>query len=135
MYRDQSIVDYLADLSEQAAKNAYCPYSHFNVGSAVYTSNNKYYTGCNVENVSFGHTICAERNAICNAVTVEGGEQLIIQKIAVFSSNNSICAPCGGCRQVIYEFGKDCIIYLVGKSNEITEYHIQSLLPHPFDSF
>lgn len=91
----------LMDKAKEASKNSYSPYSHFAVGACVLTASGNLYTGCNFENSSFGMTICAERNAIGNAIT--NGEKEI-KAVAVYSPNCQDCPPCGACRQVIAEF-------------------------------
>ena len=94
----------LMDRAKEASKTSYSPFSRFAVGAAVLTSNGKIYEGCNVENSSFGLTICAERCAIFKAVS-EGERE--IKAIAIYSPNSDNCYPCGACRQVMYEFQGD----------------------------
>ena len=96
-------IDYelLMNKAKEASKNSYSPFSKFAVGSAVLMSNGSIYTGCNVENSSFGMTICAERCAIFKAVS-EGQRE--ISAVAIYSPNQDDCYPCGACRQVMYEF-------------------------------
>lgn len=95
--------------AKKVRKNAYTPYSKFKVGAAVVCSSGKIYTGCNVENASFGLTICAERNAIASAVA--SGEKKITA-IAIVADTDILTPPCGACRQVIYEFGKTATVLL-----------------------
>jgi cytidine deaminase len=88
-----------------ASQNSYSPFSRFKVGAAVLASSGKIYRGCNVENSSFGLTICAERCAIFKAVS-EGERQILA--VAIYSPNSDDCYPCGACRQVMFEFqGED----------------------------
>src|ERR1700676_4636884 len=89
--------------ARQAAGQAYCPYSRFRVGAAVLTGRGEIFSGCNVENASNGLTICAERNAIFQAVAKAAGP-LVIRAIVVFTPTLEPTAPCGACRQVINEF-------------------------------
>ena len=103
----------LYTMAKKAAKKSYSPYSKFPVGAAVATKKGHVYIGANVENVSYGLTICAERVAICNALL--GGEKDIIA-IAVYSGEKDI-SPCGACRQFILEFGEN--IRVVYKNNDI----------------
>lgn len=112
-------------------KRAYAPYSKFKVGAAVLTENGTFFSGCNVENVSYGLTICAERVAIFSAVAQEGGENMKIRAIAVVNEGSNACSPCGACRQVISEFGPDAIIIFQG-NNGIEEMHVSDLLPKGF---
>ena len=87
--------------AKEASENSYSPYSKFAVGAAVLMSSGKIYQGCNVENSSYGMTICAERCAIFKAVS-EGEKGL--RAVAIYSPNRDLCYPCGACRQVMYEF-------------------------------
>src|ERR1700746_2515308 len=95
-------------------KNAHAPYSKFRVGAAVLTKNGKIFSGCNVENASYGMTNCAERTAIFTAVA-ELGPKFEIKAIAVVNDKGVPCSPCGACRQVIYEFGPDAIVFFKAK--------------------
>jgi cytidine deaminase len=113
-----------------AFKNAHAPYSNFKVGAAVLTDRGTLYQGCNVENASYGLTICAERNAIFAAVATEGSG-MRIQAVAVATERDGPCAPCGACRQVIYEFGPDAMILFRGQSGT-EQMAITKLLPEGF---
>jgi cytidine deaminase len=113
-----------------AFKNAHAPYSNFRVGSAVLTEHGTLYSGCNVENASFGLTVCAERNAIFAAVAAEGSG-MRIRAIAVATERDGPCAPCGACRQVIFEFGPSALVLFRGRSG-IEQMAITQLLPEGF---
>lgn len=119
---------------EQAAakvmKNAHAPYSNFHVGSAILLTNGKVFSGCNVENASYGMTNCAERTAIFSAVA-ELGPKIEIRAVAVTNDQGVACSPCGACRQVIYEFGPDATIFFQGV-NGPKQAHITELLPEGF---
>lgn len=104
----------LLDEARAALNRAYAPYSKFRVGAAVLTEAGYIYAGCNVENASYGLTICAERTAICRAVAAEGPE-MKIRAIAVLNGNNAPCSPCGACRQFLFEFGPDAVVLFQGK--------------------
>ena len=95
-----------------AARRAYAPYSHFHVGAALLTTEGEIVTGCNVENVSYSLTTCAERTAIARAVAEHklGSNQLRIRAIAVTNREGRPCTPCGACRQIIFEFGPEAIV-------------------------
>ena len=108
---------------------AYAPYSKFKVGAALITDG-VVYTGCNIENSSFGATICAERCAISKAVS-EGHKN--IQKIAIVSSSGDFTPPCGICRQVMEEFMADGTVVL-SNGKEIKEYTVRDLLPAGFSA-
>ncbi|MDW7659990.1 MAG: cytidine deaminase [Bacillota bacterium] len=112
----------------EAMEFAYTPYSKFNVGAALLTKSGKVYTGCNVEIASLGATNCAERTAIFKAIS-EGEKEYTA--IAVVSSSKDFTYPCGICRQVIVEFGKDIDI-IVAKDYDYEVYKIDELLPHSF---
>jgi len=116
--------------ARKAMKHAHAPYSHFRVGAALLTAKGELYTGCNVENASYGLTNCAERTAIFSAVA-KSGPGLTIRAIAVVNDQGVPCSPCGACRQVIYEFGPDATV-LFQSSKGWKESHITELLPEGF---
>ena len=113
-----------------AMKKAYAPYSKFHVGAAVLTKDGKVFPGCNVENASYGMTNCAERTAIFSAVA-QLGPKLEVTAVAVANDHGVPCSPCGACRQVIYEFGPDAIVFFQGAEGE-RQAHITELLPEGF---
>lgn len=122
--------DYLLDLAKEVSKNAYAKFSNFHVGACVLASSGKTYVGCNVENSSYGLTICAERSAILNAIA--NGEKSITA-VAIYSPNMEDCLPCGACRQVIFEFQKDRPVEVITKVNSSAKvYKIDELLPGGF---
>ena len=109
-------------------EKAYVPYSDFHVGAAVFTEDEKVYTGCNIEIASYSPTICAERTAIFKAVS-EGSKKI---KIIAIVGDAGFTYPCGVCRQVIREFGKDAKIIIAKSEDEYKEYTLEDLLPHSF---
>jgi cytidine deaminase len=113
-----------------AAKGAYAPYSKFKVGAALLTATGDIVPGCNVENSSYGMTNCAERTAIFSAVS-QLGPKMEIRAIAVVNSGNAPCAPCGACRQVIYEFGPKATVFFLSATGW-EELPITDLLPYGF---
>ncbi|MFZ7130736.1 MAG: cytidine deaminase [Eubacteriales bacterium] len=115
--------------SIEAKESAYVPYSHFRVGSAVLTEDDKIYTGCNIENASFGATNCAERTAIFKAIS-EGTKK--IKAIAISTDRKEFIYPCGICRQVIREFGEEVDIVLVDKEGNTIRTSIKELFPQSF---
>jgi len=120
----------LINKAKEASKNAYAKYSNFAVGACVLAESGKVYCGCNVENTSFGLTICAERNAIANAVF--NGERSI-KTVAIYSPNMEDCKPCGACRQVIFEFQTQNEVEIVTQTkNGYKVCKINSLLPEGF---
>ena len=112
-----------------AATKAYCPYSKFPVGSAILTGDGSILSGCNVENASYGLTICAERNAIFQAVAQ--GKTTVVA-VVVFTPTPFPSAPCGACRQVINEFGPDVEIVCVCNGPEVLHTTLAKLLPDAF---
>lgn len=127
---DKKMDQKLINLAQKAKENAYVPFSNFKVGAALLTNEGKTYTGCNIENASYGDTCCAERTAIFKAVS-EGVRK--IEKIAIVSSGGDFTAPCGICRQVMAEFmDDDGIIILSNDDGEIKEYRFDELLPLAF---
>lgn len=114
----------------KAKENAYAPYSGFRVGACVKTQDGRIYIGCNIENSSFGATICAERTAIVKAIS-EGETK--ISAIAITSDSDGLTYPCGICRQVISEFRSDNTkIICSNKKGEYKIYEINDILPHAF---
>jgi cytidine deaminase len=116
--------------AKKAMKNAHAPYSKFRVGAAIFLANGKIFSGCNVENASYGMTICAERTAIVSAVA-ELGPKIEIRAVSVINDQGVPCSPCGACRQVIYEFGPDATIFFQGPDGP-RQAHITELLPEGF---
>jgi cytidine deaminase len=119
--------DYLLGLASKAREAAYVPYSHFAVGAALRSTDGTVYTGCNVENASYGLTICAERNAVAHAVA-EGARRF--DAVAVVTENG--VSPCGACRQVLAEFGPDMTVVVADKDGNRQVYSIRELLPDAF---
>lgn len=112
----------LVKLSIEAREKAYVPYSNFKVGAAVEMEDGSVYTGCNVENASYGAANCAERTAIFKAVS--DGHR-VIKKIAVVGDMSAFTSPCGICRQVIAEFASDDIQIVIVKNQD--EYQVKTL--------
>jgi cytidine deaminase len=118
----------LMKMAIEARQNAYAPYSHFAVGAALLTESGKVYTGCNIENASYGLTCCAERNAIFAAV---GAGECRFKMLAVAADSPEPVAPCGACRQVIAEFGIPLVV--MGNLKEATKtMTAEELLPYGF---
>ncbi|HSA99277.1 MAG TPA: cytidine deaminase [Anaerolineales bacterium] len=118
----------LIDLANTARQRAYAPYSHYPVGSALRTKNGRIFTGVNVENASYPQTMCAERVAIFKAVS-EGEKDFEV--ITVVTNNGG--SPCGGCRQVMAEFGLDTIVLLAdGNGKLVKQTTVRELLPEAF---
>jgi cytidine deaminase len=122
------LYDELIAAASTAQSVAYAPYSGFAVGAAVQTKSGKIFSGCNVENVSFGLTICAERAAIAAAVA-DGVRDLIA--IAVITDSKKPAVPCGACRQVMAEFNPKMRIVAATTNGESEEFELSELLPKP----
>lgn len=119
----------LVTAAKAAAKRSYSPYSHFPVGAAVLAGSGKIYSGCNVENASYGLCNCAERTAIFTAIAA--GESLI-KAVAVFTPTPSATSPCGACRQVINEFGPEAVVISTCSGKTRIESTLSALLPAAF---
>jgi cytidine deaminase len=118
----------LIDLANTARQRAYVPYSKYRVGAALRTKTGRIFTGVNVENAAYPHTMCAERVAIFKAVS-EG--EMEFEAISVVTDNGG--SPCGGCRQVLAEFGLDTIVLIAnGKGELLKEMTVKELLPEAF---
>ena len=115
--------------ARRAAARAYCPYSKFHVGAAVVTASGKIFSGCNVENASYGLCNCAERTAIFSAVA--DGENTI-EGIVIYTATDTPTAPCGACRQVLNEFGPDAFVISVCDNEQRIETSLAELLPAAF---
>lgn len=119
----------LFKIASEARNNAYVPYSNFRVGAALLTKTGKIYTGCNIENMSYGATCCAERTAIFKAIS-EGERDF--QAIAVKGDHENFTFPCGICRQVLVELAPN-IKVILGYNNIIKTFSIDELLPYSFN--
>ncbi|MBI4744010.1 MAG: cytidine deaminase [Actinobacteria bacterium] len=119
----------LAELAIKAKENAYAPYSNFKVGASLVCAGGRIFTGCNVENASYGLTICAEQVAVGKAVSEGccGFETLVI-----VSDGEDLCTPCGGCRQFLYEFNPDMLVVSVSSKGEEKSWILKDLLPEAF---
>lgn len=121
----------LIKVAAAARELAYAPYSCFKVGAAIMTKSGKIYSGCNIENAAYSHTVCAERAAVYNAVCA--GEK-DFQAIAVVTGLDHPASPCGACRQVIAEFSEDIEIIMANTQGKAIVSSIKELLPLAFNS-
>ena len=121
----------LKELAIAMMERAYIPYSHFPVGAALECEDGAVFTGCNVENSSYGLAICAERTAAVKAVS-EGRRKF--RRIVIAGRSDDYCYPCGACRQFLYEFGPDMEVICLNKNGEAKKMNIKELLPCGFDS-
>ncbi len=129
MVVDDKMLQEMTEAARKVSDYAYCRYSHFPVGAAVLTASGEIFAGCNVENVSFSLSICAERNAIFQAVA-HGHRS--IRAIVIFTPTESPTSPCGACRQVINEFGPQTDVFVVAKHNRMLHISLDNLLPKAF---
>jgi cytidine deaminase len=127
---DPGQAEHLLAAARAVLDRAYAPYSGFRVGAAVLTGSDHVYAGCNVESSSYGLTCCAERAAIFAAVAAEG-PHVVVAAVAVTSSREGPCSPCGACRQVIAEFGPDAMVLYPGTEGTVAR-PIAELLPDTF---
>ena len=123
--------DTLIAAAKQARENAHAPYSNFRVGAALRARSGRIYTGCNVENATYGLTVCAERVAIFKAIS-EGERGF--DAIAVVAQTDRLTPPCGACRQIIWEFCGDVDVILANLKGQTEVHRMSKLFPRPFDS-
>lgn len=121
----------LLDTARKAREQAYSPYSRFPVGAALLTSDGEIFAGCNVENLSFGLTVCAERTALCSAVAA-GKRQF--SGMVVVTDTPEPATPCGACRQALYEFSPDLWIVTANLQGQQRVYRLSELLPDAFQT-
>ena len=121
----------LLRMAHDAMKNAYVPYSNFPVGAALLCEDGSVYTGCNVEGASYGNAICAERTALCKAVS-EGKRRF--DTLAVTANTEDFCTPCGFCRQMLYEFSPDLRVLCGSRDGSHTVHSLKELLPCAFSA-
>jgi cytidine deaminase len=122
-------IEKLKAAAVNVAKNSYSPYSKFTVASAFYNDDGEMFTGVNVENASYGLTICAERNAICSSIT-QGSTSIAV--LVIYTPTDKPTPPCGACRQFIHEFSDHARIISICDSDEICDTTIDKLLPGSF---
>ncbi len=124
--------DELVERAKEARSMAHAPYSNFEVGAALLAADGRVFTGCNIENSTYGLTMCAERVAIFKAVS-EGAQE--ISKIAVVADFDNPTPPCGCCRQMIWEFSSDDTeVILANLSGDVQKFAIKELFPEAFDA-
>jgi cytidine deaminase len=122
--------DPLAAAAVQARENAHAPYSKFRVGAALEDSQGRVHTGCNVENATYGLTVCAERVAVLKAVS-EGVRSF--RRIAIAADTETLTPPCGACRQILWEFCGDIEVLLVNPQGKTETLQLKTLFPRAYD--
>jgi len=121
----------LIEAAKRARENAHAKFSNFKVGAALHTPSGKIFSGCNVENATYGLTVCAERVAIFKAIS-EGERKF--DAIAVVTDTDTLTPPCGACRQIIWEFCGDVPVVLANLNGKTEVIRMSQLFPKPFDS-
>lgn len=121
----------LLDAALHARDNAHAPFSNFKVGAALEDDAGRIFTGCNVENATYGLTVCAERVAVFKAVS-EGARKF--RRIAVAADTDVLTPPCGACRQILWEFCGDIEVTLVNLASKTERFRMKDLFPRPFDA-
>jgi cytidine deaminase len=122
--------DALIAAARAAREYAHAPYSNFRVGAAVRAKSGRIFTGCNVENATYGLTLCAERVAVFKAIS-EGERGF--DAVAVVADTDTLTPPCGSCRQILWEFCGDAEVVLANLNGKVERYRMSALFPKPFD--
>lgn len=123
--------DPLLEAALAARAHAFAPFSKFQVGAAVEDADGRIHTGCNIENATYGLTVCAERVAVFKAIS-EGIRKF--RRVAVAADTDVLTPPCGACRQILWEFCGDIEIVLVNPRGKTRNYQLKELFPEPFDA-
>ena len=121
----------LLEMALEARTKAHAPYSHLQVGAALESTDGRVFTGCNVENATYGLSVCAERVAVFKAIS-EGARKF--RRIAVAADTDVLTPPCGACRQILWEFCGDIELTLVNLHGKTETLHLRDLFPRPFDA-
>jgi cytidine deaminase len=121
----------LTDAALAVRHNAHAPFSHFLVGAALEDEDGRVFTGCNVENATYGLTVCAERVAVWKAIS-EGARKF--QRMAIAADTDALTPPCGACRQILWEFCGDIELTLTNLHGKTETIHLKDLFPRPFDA-
>jgi cytidine deaminase len=124
-------MDSLLQAAIEAREHAHAPFSNFKVGAAIETEDGRVYTGCNIENATYGLTLCAERVAVFKAVS-EGARKF--KRIAVAADTGTLTPPCGACRQILWEFCGDAELTLVNLEGKSETFRMKDIFPRPFDA-
>ena len=124
-------MDALVEAALQVRENAHAPFSKFKVGAALEDDAGRVHTGCNIENATYGLTVCAERVAVFKAVS-EGARKF--RRIAIAADTDALTPPCGACRQILWEFCGDIELILTNPRGKTETLHLRDLFPRPFDA-
>jgi cytidine deaminase len=123
--------DLLLEAALRVRENAHAPFSKFKVGAAIEDESGRIFTGCNVENATYGLTVCAERVAVFKAIS-EGVRRF--RRVAVAADTDVLTPPCGACRQILWEFCGDVEVTLVNLRGKTEKFQMKDLFPRPFDA-
>ncbi len=121
----------LFEAAREARDRAYAPFSKFKVGAAIEDDQGRIYTGCNIENATYGLTICAERLAVFKAISERASE---LKRIMVIADTERLSPPCGACRQILWEFCGDATLILANLSGDEETVTVAQIFPRPFDA-
>jgi cytidine deaminase len=124
-------MDALIQAAREVRKRAHAPYSNFKVGAAIEDENGRVFTGCNVENASYGLSVCAESAAVLKAISEGAGK---LKRIAVVADTETLTPPCGACRQILWEFCRDAELIMANLSDKQERISMKQLFPRPFDA-
>jgi cytidine deaminase len=124
-------MDALLEAALRARQNAHAPFSKFQVSAAIEAEDGRIFTGCNIENATYGLTVCAERVAVFKAIS-EGARKF--RRVAVAADTQVLTPPCGACRQILWEFCGDVELALVNLEGKIETFRLKDLFPRPFDA-
>lgn len=124
-------VDRLVEAARAVRERAHAPFSGFKVGAAVEDDEGRVFTGCNVENATYGLTVCAERVAVFKAIS-EGASKL--KRVAVVADTEMLTPPCGACRQILWEFCGDAELSMANLQGKVETVRLREIFPRPFDA-
>ena len=124
-------MDHLVRAAREVRERAHAPFSGFKVGAAIEDENGRVFTGCNVENATYGLTVCAERAAVLKAISEGAGK---LKRVAVVADTDTLTPPCGACRQILWEFCGDVELMLVNPRGKTESLRLKDLFPRPFDA-
>ena len=124
-------MDRLIQAAREVRERAHAPYSNFKVGAAIEDENGRIFTGCNVENATYGLSVCAERAAVLKAISEGAGK---LKRIAVVADSGMLTPPCGACRQILWEFCGDAELTMANLSDQQETISMTQIFPRPFDA-
>ncbi len=124
-------MDHLIDAAREVRERAHAPFSGFKVGAAIEDENGRVFTGCNVENATYGLSVCAERSAVLKAISEGAGK---LKRIAVIADTDVLTPPCGACRQILWEFCGDAELILANLDGKQEALSMKQIFPRPFDA-